>query len=444
MNDVELGDRLSSALDEYTQHVPLPNRNKPVFALFAEQHSIESTPTHAGMNRQWTANPPLHRRATLATVLVAVIVVVGVLVGVIYGPRSTPPSSSLMRSPSSVSATWRGPFVDTRFFPSPTPINSVVAWKGHLFAVGGSSETEWVSTNGTTWARHPLNITGTAGSSGQLLPTPEGLLLLQSGAGGAGEADSGPPYEDLTSVWKSSDGTTWTRESIPIAMEQSGLGPGAAGQGIVIAPTYNLYTRQPGVWVAKGSGGWTFHPAFGNGAGVFGFSTGASRSGFIAAGGAMLGTVLCPAVWTSSNGVNWKRTILSTNPGGVDAVQSIGTSFTAIGHLGAGSVAWTSTAGVGWTRAKIIGMVASTAEALVTTGVGFVAVSDHVSSLFWSKIGRSWARVTNIGNAPLSISVIDAAVVFRDRLVVFVQPPAAPRAPIDNRPLQTWIVTLSG
>lgn len=185
-----------------------------------------------------------------------------------------------------------------------------------------------------------------------LVATPTELLLVVELPAGAGWGTAPPPYEDLTSVWASTDGTHWTRQAIPVAMTQSALGPLVAGHRVVLAVADDRARSQVGVWVRR-AGRWRFRPMAGTqGAGVFAWSTSATPTGFVAGGQVPVGVIAGPqepAVWSSADGVRWQRTVLSTATGQVTAVASVD------GHTYAGGEEFGSAAGghaAYWTVAR--------------------------------------------------------------------------------------------
>lgn len=172
-------------------------------------------------------------------------------------------------------------------FPPGSVVSSLVAWKGRLVAVGRAapcaadsnqncpapSSAEWISVAGGPWRRRSLPVVPAGlADDVSLVATPSELLLVVEGPPGAGWGTARPPYENLSSVWASSDGTRWTKQAIPTAMTQSALGPLVYRHGVVLAVADDRARSQVGVWVLRAER-WRFHPMTGTkGAGLFAWS----------------------------------------------------------------------------------------------------------------------------------------------------------------------------
>ncbi len=344
-------------------------------------------------------------------------------------------------APTTTSLQWRGPF-ESAAFVRPIFVHTLVTWRGHLWAAGSDKQGSavWESSNGKTWVWHPF----TGDSTSQLLATPGKLILLTSHAGGTGDGTGPPPYEDLTAIYTSTNGVQWNKQSIPVAMEQGGIGNAVWGHGRVIVPTYNFYDRQHGVWTETGTGGpWTFHAAFGTGAEVFVFSLATTASGFIAGGPYQPSptAVQEAAVWTSSNGVHWTGHVLSKSTGDVLAVGSVDSRLVAVGTLGKSphhGTVWTST-GSRWVKTKVADRFPATVDQLVDTGVGLVAVPDtEVSPMYSSADGTEWSVLKRPARLQRTSMIIETAAAWKGGIAAIIR-----RSRFDTG-IRFCVATLSG
>lgn len=350
---------------------------------------------------------------------------------------------SACAGPSTTSAEWHGPFTSAAFV-GPVGLQSLVTWRGRLWASGYDDDGHavWESSNGRTWVRHPSPGTGET----QLVATPGSMVLLCSHAFGAGGGAGPPPYESVTTIYTSTNGVHWKKQSIPVPLEQGAVGIDTAlwGHGRVVLPGYNLYKREPGVWTETSSKGpWVFHRAFGKGAGVLDLSLATTASGFVAGGSSppTSSTIQAPAVWTSPNGVQWTKHMLSTSTGAVEAVGALGSRLVAVGRMGQSpdkGTVWISS-GSRWGLAKVGKTFPPTVHQLIETGIGLVGIPDEeASSLYYSVEGTRWSLLRRPARFQHASTSIVAAVPWKGGIAAIIQPIRF------HAGVRFWVASLTG
>lgn len=332
------------------------------------------------------------------------------------GPRPTRPGAP---TSGTLRAVWAPMRTEPGAFPGGAEVSSLVAWRGRLVAVGSvrgcavrsqvgcaMSGAEWISTSGGPWRRRPLSVAPQDFANDvALVATPTELLLVVELPAGAGWGTAPPPYEDLTSVWASSDGTQWTRQAIPTAMTQSAAGPLVAGHGVVLVVANDRARSQVGVWVRR-AGRWRFRPMAGTqGAGVFAWSTSATPTGFLAGGQVAVGQIGGPeepAVWSSPDGVHWHRTVLGGGTGQVTAVASVDGHRYAGGEVGSVAgrhAAYWRALGAGWEAMPVTGALPPPdVDAIVPGPGGPAAMSSNGTVAIL--VGGSWRSVPTRSTTP--------------------------------------------
>jgi hypothetical protein len=292
---------------------------------------------------------------------------------------ASPTAPSATATPSVV-ARVPGPWSGLRWsaptaFPSPMGVDGLVAFGGQLYAIGqiqaGSAvETVvWRSSDGTTWTKLVQGGATFAGAGVlDLLATPSELVAWgQDGepvCTGQGAGQTCGPVPQM--IWTSTDGFTWTKAS-----DVSSLA-GATIQNIASGP-----------------------------------------AGLVAAGSDRSGA---PAVWTSATGATWSRANLPSSlfPGAaISDVRATTTGYVLAGAVnvtsppatGGGVVvgvqgtaaAWWSSDGRSWVRANVqrqnglgtsLGQIFVGAQGLVAVGT---ASAESKTGTAWSSTdGRSW------------------------------------------------------
>jgi hypothetical protein len=244
------------------------------------------------------------------------------------------------------------------FAGSPLRLTSITPWHGG-FVAGGYVGTEffsadaamWVSPDGLTWRRaldsadfHGARVSGVAAGG-------PGLVAV----GQTGPADDLGP----AAVWTSADGLSWTRVPDGPVFQAGRMRAIASIPSIgLVAVGEDLAGDTGIVWLSKDGRTWTRSPAdpiFGrSGIQVRIYTVTAGPNGALAAGtldtGVQYGEA---AVWTSSDGLAWKRA-----PDGPEFLDNEVTAATrwndrvvAVGDRGAPdayqATAWLSPNGVG-------------------------------------------------------------------------------------------------
>jgi hypothetical protein len=221
---------------------------------------------------------------------------------------------------------------------------------------GALNAAVWTSSNGIDWTRVPDDDAVFGGSGSQAM---FGVAASESGLVAVGYDASGGDAD--AAVWTSSDGTSWTR----VAHDESVFG-GADDQDML--------------------------------------SITAGGPGFVAVGDDYASGESDGAVWTSPDGVTWKR-VTGAALGGVDtqiieSVAAAGSDLVAVGYEYSGSdwdgVVWMSSDGASWTRAADPGsaLAGSNNEALLGVtagGSGLIAVGYDDANSDWDT--RVWTSV---------------------------------------------------
>ncbi|MHB1583593.1 MAG: hypothetical protein ACYCU7_15880 [Acidimicrobiales bacterium] len=351
-------------------------------------------------------------RRRVGAVLAAVVLAAALGTGL--GLSSNPPRPTRPTAPTSgaLQAVWAPMRTEPGAFGPGADVRGLVAWRGRLVAVGSvrgcavasqlgcpTSGAEWISVAGGPWRRRPLSVAPRDFADDvALVATSTELLLVVELPAGAGWGTAPPPYENLTSVWASTDGTHWTRQAIPLAMTQSALGPLVAGHRVVLAVADDRARSQVGVWIRR-AGRWRFRPTVGTqGAGVFAWSTSATPTGFVAGGEVPVGVIAGPqepAVWSSADGVRWQRTVLGTATGQVTAVATVAGHAYAGGEVGSVTgrhAAYWTVAGGEWKAMVVTGALPPPdVDAIVPAPAGPAALSSNGTVALLA--GGAWRSV---------------------------------------------------
>ena len=243
--------------------------------------------------------------------------------------------------------------------PAGVQVTSVVTWQGHLQAAGQyfpyrgavapgypkyAPAMVWTSADGGSWRLVWYAQLGGSDAPPSLVVTPNGLLLFAGGTGGS-------------VLWRSTDGVSFDRVSLPPTMQELSMGSAVYRQGRIVALVFNKY-----------------------------------------AGGAELpyGRDAPTMAWTSADvGLMWTRDALPGRP----VIQSLNTS--AVGFVATGesrpkgkSEVWLSQDGLTWTSSvppwsvgDVVGLAANS-----NTIVAEFAQKVPTTTFWWSRDGRAWTR----------------------------------------------------
>jgi hypothetical protein len=346
----------------------------------------------------WPGGRPGKALSALAVVALAAAIVFTALG--IFLPRQSPPAYQPAYQPGSPSPqTTASSSTPTKPLPPPT-------------AVPSPTETPIAGnvTGGLTWTRES---------------TPDGVLLgpVISDEGGF-LAVGTTPTTDAVSFWRSPDGLTWHEEPASPAFVDfdpnnyfysvSGVARAPGTTHLVAVGTrHSMGDNNAGDAAAwySGDGGRTWQRA----AQVAGFANAAiddviaGPTGWIAVGidgypegGTQFIGVRGAAVWTSTDGLHWKREATQTSFAGAYMAQILrsGQGFIASGTDAPTSVTsaqppiWTSVDGKAWTRIPASQGFGETWEAGVSAvSNGFVATVEAwggPSSMWFSEDGATW------------------------------------------------------
>jgi len=273
-------------------------------------------------------------------------------------PEATPRSAPVL---DALEFEWAPLELDEATFGSDARLVAVAASDSMIVVGGsvGSSAAVWTSTDRLNWKRVPHDKEVFGGPADQeikaIVPWRDGFVAAGE-VGGVGDFHR----RRVAAVWVSEDGTTWTR----IPHDEKVFGGKGRQEMFDIAATDDRLV-------------------------IVGFDeegpccTDARGDHDI-------------AVWTSANGIDWKKRTF----GGGEMLAVAGTpeGFVGVGHRGV----WTSADGARWERAAksdATGVLASLLG-LVHTPNGFVAVGSKSDkpAAWTSPDGAVWAR-TSIGDA---------------------------------------------
>ena len=357
--------------------------------------------------------------------------------------RTTPEATPA--PPYGAGLTWSGFAPLPRFGAGHTLTNPTVGdvtAGGHGFVAVGSDwvaadqavAVAWLSADGRTWTEHRIGIPGTT----SLLATPAlssvatgGGRLVAVGRVGIWRSTDGADWEQALGpdeldgvplrvawavgrfvaigrsvgdpcaarVWLSTDGTAWLPVALPDA---AGVCPTAlaGGAGGFLAAGLDPITGRTALMCSSDGLAWTLAPAQaafeGNG-----HPEGVARAGnrwiafgsFLPGGASERGV----AVWTSTDGLAWRRTAL-LRPAGADAcdpgsahmlgMAPYGPGYVAVGRCTVSpeqvGIAWASTDGTAWQpvlgRVRPMLAVASDGTRLVALGADWPGYAPITSS----------------------------------------------------------------
>jgi hypothetical protein len=359
------------------------------------------------------------RRRRWLTGLAATVVVVGASgLGYNLAADGSPPAklishslgNALPAAPSPL-ARWTDLSNDGGL-PADAEITSVVRFDGRLFAagsyfgggtalsgvscsVGGCNPMAWTSNDGSGWsvvlAQKP---TGSIAGE-RLVVTSMGLFMFNTA-------------ESSTSLWKSTNGTSWRRVAIPAGMAGLDLSGVSWGHGRLVAILSNKFagTRDTAygdadtIWTSTNGTSWKQDavpdtPKF--------TALTITSSGFLASGTSR--ATSHPTLWQSSNGITWMASAIAI-PEGNPFIAADGKNLVVEDSIPASTAdkaeiqIWQSTDGKTWTRAAIKdGPVAPQDLAsvgmspILTTPRGFIVSGKLPAQLWSSSSGGSWTPV---------------------------------------------------
>ncbi|MEY2471930.1 MAG: hypothetical protein QOK28_1259 [Actinomycetota bacterium] len=236
---------------------------------------------------------------------------------------------------------------------------------GSAIAFGHSDAAVWQSSDGANWRRVAAGSTALGGPG---LQTMFDVVADSSGWLAVGAENFGGDANGA--VWRSSDGTNWTRNS------DAGDAFGGPGDQVMAAVTH----AEPDLWIIGGRQDLDEHSD--------------------------------AVVWSSSDGVSWHRQDAREFQGSRDdAIYDVATADGKIVAVGAtrldqevDAVIWTSRDGKVWTRVPFSreifgGVLQQTAKALTHAPGRWIAAGENESSgafnpVVWtSRDGSHWARV---------------------------------------------------
>jgi len=255
----------------------------------------------------------------------------------------------------------------------------------------------------------------------------------------AGVAISDHDQGQQPTMWRSADGTEWTRVNHDFAPVADGLGTAVhsvtvGGPGFVAVGV--AHDADPGaagaVWISEDGEQWVQVPdddaVFAAGQSVSMNAVTEGDTGLIAVGRVCEESVgdgcpSRPAVWVSPDGATWTRSLVGAGLGELTGVAAFGSELVAIGRTmdaiaPSNSTAWISSDGASWTQIEsptfsgpgdqVMSGVAAGRNGLVIVGASYTDTTSR--ALVWhSRDGRSWTLVSDEATFPegQEIEVVD-------------------------------------
>lgn len=257
--------------------------------------------------------------------------------------------------------TWTQIPLDPRVFPFVLPIRDMAGGGPGLVAVGGGTSIArgqhvraevWLSNDGRTWKRIPDERTLNGAVMTGVVAGGPGLIAV-----GNIEPGEGTPISPARGiVWTSIDGRRWSRVADPqrvfVGAEINNIvrgGPGFIATGESSLPS----TGHAVVWTSTNGVTWYRAPR-----NPQEFPNDGPTGDAVAGPGGYLGTStiepptydLSP-LWTSSDGVTWKRVPSGPFRGAIDVHETAGgPGYLAVGDQDYEPVMWSSSDGTHWSR----------------------------------------------------------------------------------------------
>lgn len=319
------------------------------------------------------------------------------------GSFSPPPSSSV---PPISSVAWTGIRLQS-VDGGPVGVSSVTAWAHGNVALGEPSDTvplpAWTSPDGRTWTALPSGTFGVAG--GALgAPIPGGVIVAVGDVAG-----------QKTTVYRSTDGVTWTSNDGPqlnLALSDSLVGNGTGAVAITLDRVGLVFTADGITWQSAPRPG----PATARVQGVASFGT-----GFVAVG--VSGTTTrSPIAWWSDDGLHWTLATVEAHPGdGFIAVYAAEGGLMALSSTGGvpGMTSfWNSTDGHSWnlSSANPMGVIQSGEGVGSANGMfsgdgtrllGYDPGATASSQVYWTSLdGTDWTKLAITGDTTVA-SIFD-------------------------------------
>lgn len=242
----------------------------------------------------------------------------------------------------------------------------------------------WTSTNGSQWkVAFAENAQGSVAGE-QLVVTPRSLFLFNSDEG--------------TKSWLSIRGTKWTSISIPADMAASSLISAVWGRGRLVALFDNKdaesqnrsYGNSDAIWTSINGVTWRRDSI--HGVSLLETLT-MSASGFFLGGESGAGRA--PTIWRSQDGLTWRRTAFKPARGTLRLAAYRNDLVAEVSDSGRTNVQiWQSTDKQRWIRATIndgpIAAASPGVTSLFSTTNGFVATGNSTNKIWLSATGRAW------------------------------------------------------
>jgi len=267
-------------------------------------------------------------------------------------PVSTPTTGLGGTVPPVSTTSWTGLTVQA-VTGAPAGITNVFSWSGGYLAIAqadpNAAQTAWSSRDGRAWTQLPTSTLGLAS-----VPFPDGISVTAGSACGNGLIVATQDAAGNNAVWSSSDGTTWTKVSLPGAPIQFASNSSAA-VAVTTTGSGTAGTTST-VYDSSDCSNWAKVTLPGP-AGASASVVAAFNGGFVAAGGVGPidgGPTTEPLAWWSSDGQHWTTATVPSAPGWAFDYLFAGPSgllaeTTDPGVTPGTTRLWTSTDGRSWT-----------------------------------------------------------------------------------------------
>jgi hypothetical protein len=349
------------------------------------------------------------------------------------GPPANPRPTSGGGAPRSVTgASWRELTAAGSYLPPGAIVTSVTRWHGHLLTAGDLETTSRVgqagcdgSCNPVVWVaaagrwRVSFATRATASDVPDELVAVNGELLLFDSA-------------QTTQLWRSSNGRAWRKVRLPDSMMAMGITEVVSNGHRVVVVLQNKfaggrqskYGESDPVWTSTDGIQWKKgsvpdKPSF--------TSLTTASDGFLASGTSRAtGSGL---VWRSTNGLTWSAVPVSTPPKDNNQITAgrdgaVLESVPFVATHGGGVEIRTSTGGLRWRLASVRNGVSTEFRSfglnpvLLSTSDGFLAVGETNARIERSTNGRNWTRLAAKDRPPANLQPEGYAVDGTSRLLV--------------------------
>ncbi len=414
----------------------VPPTDAPPRVVVDEQALIEEA--RRRQRRRWW-------RVAIGCVVVALVGALVYVVGSGGGGVDSTRNSSRPSAGSTAPPRARWHALTAESLPTGSTVDSITRYEGALYAAGTyfsakrpagypscSEPFVWSSADGGPWdpfwcSTSPTGVTFGSGARQYLVATPVGLFLFAAGTSGS-------------AMWRLTDGSGFERVALPSLVDGISIAGASWGNGRLVVIEANKFSRVPhsvygdadAVWTSTNGVSWKRDRLPGR---PTLRSLVATSWGFVAGGESISKTPTRAEVWTSTNGTSWHAKVLGTVKG-APMLASHGSIVVADDAQPVPNRLWRSSNGTTWKAAKVVGRLVSPSyspDTMVSSSFGFVALGHSSARLWYSETGRRWVPLRNV-DAPADVTVSGLYPVAGGVLAIVYH---------GNQPSELWQVTIA-